>query len=100
VDGPGMGGTLSQRFEVWFASSADVGVVDESKGDKFDRVNLDLPVSHAVATTSSDLRPPPQPERHRYVTRQHVRTQFPAELHGLTLGEPAVERATQAGLQV
>jgi hypothetical protein len=29
-----------------------------------------------------------------------VRTQFPAELHGLTLGEPAVERATQAGLQV
>jgi hypothetical protein len=36
VDGASMGGPLSERFEVRFASSADVGAVDRTEWDKFD----------------------------------------------------------------
>jgi hypothetical protein len=84
VDGPSMGGPSSERLEVCFASSADVGVVDGKEGDEFDRVHLDLAITHAVATARFHFRPLPQPERHRYGTRQHLGAQFPAELHGLT----------------
>ena len=82
MDRPSMGGPSSERFEVCFASSADVGAVDGREGDQFDRLDLDLAGTHSVETARFHLRLPPQPERHRYVTRQHVRTQFPAELHG------------------
>jgi hypothetical protein len=51
-----------------------VGVVDGREGDQLDRVNLDLAVTHSIATTRSHFRPPPQPECHCYVARQNVRT--------------------------
>jgi hypothetical protein len=98
VDGSSMGGPPSERFEVCFASPVDVGVVDERKRDQFDRVNLDLAVAHAVATARFHLRPPPQPERHRYVTRQHGRTQFSAELHTPTLRQPMVDPDQDASM--
>jgi len=98
VDGPSMGGPSSERFEVCFASPVDVGVVDERKRDQVDRVNLDLAVAHAVVTAKSHLRPPPQPERHRYVTRQHMRTQLSAELHRLTLRQPVVDLDQDASM--
>src|ERR1039458_1328860 len=85
VDRASMGSPLAERFEVCFASLTYVGVVDGGEGDQFDRVNLDLAIAHAIASTRSHFRPPPQPERHRYFTRQNVPTQFPAELHGVTL---------------
>jgi hypothetical protein len=59
-----MGGPSSERFEVHFAGSVDIGLVDESERDQFDRVNLDLTVAHAVATARFHFRPLPQPERH------------------------------------
>jgi len=98
VDGPSVSGPSSERFEVCFASSADIGVVDGGEGDQFDRVNLDLAVAHAVVTAMSHLRPPPQPERHRDVTRQHVRTQLPAELHELTLRQPVMDLDQDASM--
>ena len=74
----GMGGPSSKRFEVCFAGPTDVGVVDEREGDQLNRINLDLTVGHAVTTARSHLRPPPEPERHGDVTRQHTRPQFAA----------------------
>lgn len=50
TDWPSMSGPSSERLEVGFASSADVGVVDGEKGDQFDRVNLDTAIAHGVAT--------------------------------------------------
>jgi hypothetical protein len=74
VDRPSMGGPLSERFKVCLASLEYVGVVDGREGDQLDRVNLDLAVTHSIATTRSHFRPPPQPECHCYVARQNVRT--------------------------
>lgn|ERR1700733_3543883 len=88
VNGPSMGSPSSEGFEICFASSADVGLFDGEEGDELDRVNLDPAIAHAIATARLHLRPLPQPERHRYVPRQHLGAQFPAELHGLTLRQP------------
>jgi hypothetical protein len=85
VDGPRMGGPSAERFEVCFASSADVGAVDGGERDQFDRVDLDVAFVHSVATARLHLGLSPQPERHRDVAGQHVRTQLSAELHGVTL---------------
>lgn len=85
MDGAGMGSTLPERFEVCFAGSAHIGLVDGREGDQFDRVNFDQAVAHLVATACLHFRPPPQPERHGYVTGQDGQTELPAELHGPTL---------------
>ena len=86
ADGSSMGGSLSKRFKIRFAGACDIGVVNGGEGDEFDQVNLNLAVIHAVPTASFDLRPPPQAEGHRDIASQHMGTQFPAELHRMTLG--------------
>jgi GNAT superfamily N-acetyltransferase len=100
VNWPCMGGSSSERFEVRFARPADVGVVDDGERDQLDRVDLDLAVTNAIVAPGFYLRPPPQPERHRDVSGQHVGTKFPAELHGFTLRQrevgPDPERSSAA----
>ena len=76
-----MSSPLSKGFEVCFAGSTNIGLVDGRKWDQLDRVNLDLSVAHAVPATGFHLRSPPQAERDSYVAREHVRSKFPAELH-------------------
>ena len=84
-DRTSVGGPSSECFEVCFAGSVDVGVVYESERDQFDRVNLDLAATNAVPTPRFHLRPSPQTERHRDVTRHDRVTKLAAELHGPTL---------------
>jgi len=91
VDGTGMSGPSSKGFEICFASPANVGLLDGRERDQFDRVNFDVTLAHTAPTTRFHLGPSPQPERHSDVTRQHVRSKFPAELHTHNLGHCAVD---------
>lgn len=85
VDWPGMRGPCSERFEVRFAGPLDIDAVDRTERDQLDRINLDVAFAHAVATSRLHLRPLPESERDRDVTRHYVCPQLPTELHGVTL---------------
>jgi hypothetical protein len=87
VDGPSVGSPSLEGFEVRFAGTEEVGVVDEGEGNQFDRVDLDLPTSDAVPAARLHLGSLPQAERHRDVTRQHGCSKFSAELHPQSLGQ-------------
>ncbi len=62
ADGPSMGSSRSERLEILFARSAYVLIVDESEGNPFDRVDLNVAIAYAVSTAGLHPRPPPQPE--------------------------------------
>jgi hypothetical protein len=85
LNGSSMGSPVSERFEVRFARSADIDLVDGGEGDQFDGVNFDLALGNTVTTALFHFWPFPQPERHGDVTGQHMGPQLPAELHDATL---------------
>ncbi len=54
-----MSGPPAERFEVGLTCPADVGFINECKGNRFDRVDLDLPITNAIPTTGFHTGPLP-----------------------------------------
>src|SRR5437773_236147 len=81
IDGPGVGGSPAEGFEVCFSGAADIVLVDRGEGNQFDRVDLDPARPDSVTAPRQHLPPAPEPERDRDLARQDVLTQFSAELH-------------------
>lgn len=69
-DRPGVRCAPAQSLAVGLARPSDVGLRDCSEGDELDCVDLDLPRAHPVAAALPDLRPLPEPDRERDVSRQ------------------------------
>jgi hypothetical protein len=80
-DGARMSRPLPELLPILLARVAEVGRRDGAEGDDLDRLDLDLPVTDAVATSRLDHRPAPEAERDGDVAGQHPFSQFTAELH-------------------
>jgi tetratricopeptide (TPR) repeat protein len=81
LDGPGVGGSPAERFEVRFPGAADIVLVDRAERHQFDRVDLDPARPDWVTAARQHFPPLPEPERDGDVARQDVVAQFLAELH-------------------
>ena len=81
VDRSRVRGAVAQRLAVRLASSPDVRLSDRRERDKLDGVDLDQTEADPVAAALLDLRPLPQPDRHRDIAGQDVIAQVAAELH-------------------
>jgi hypothetical protein len=80
-DGARMSRPLPELLPILLARVAEVGRRDGAEGDDLDRLDLDLPVTDAVATPNLDLGAAPETERDRDISRQHPFSQLGAELH-------------------
>ena len=81
VDRSGVRGAPAKRLSVGLAGSSDILPGDRCERDKLDRVDLNRAEANPVAAALLDLRPLPQPDRERDVSRQDVAHQLAAELH-------------------
>lgn len=81
VDRPRVRGALAQRLAIRLACSSDVRPGDRRERDQLDGVDFDLTGADSVAAALLDPWPPPQSNRDRDVSGQHVIAQLAAELH-------------------
>ena len=81
VDGPGVGGSPAEGFEVCFPGAADIVLVDRGEGNQFDRLDLDPAQSDWVTAPRQHFPLAPEPERDGDLARQDVLAQLFAELH-------------------
>src|SRR5215831_8291669 len=63
VDGPGVGGSLAESFEIRFPGAADIVLVDRAERNQFDGVDLDPARSDPATAPRQHLPPAPEPER-------------------------------------
>jgi hypothetical protein len=81
VDGPSVGGSPAEGFEVCFSGEADIVRVDRGEGNQLDRVDLDPARSDRVTAPQRHFPLAPEPERDSDLARQDVLAQLFAELH-------------------
>jgi len=81
VNGTRVSRSSAKGLEVCLAGASQVRVIDGGERDQFDRVNLNLPSFDAITAPGLHLWSPPQADRDRDLTGQHVRAQLLAELH-------------------
>ncbi len=72
VNGTSVSRSSAKGLEVFLARASQVGFIDGGERNQFDRVNLDLPNVDAITAPGLHLWPPPQAERDRDLTSQHV----------------------------
>jgi hypothetical protein len=87
-DRAGVGRPLPQGLAIDFSSSTDVARRDRSEGQKLYGLNLDLPVTNAVAATGLDLGTTPEPKRDGDIPGQHPFPKLSAENHRPRLRQP------------
>jgi hypothetical protein len=81
VDGPGVGGSPAEGFNVCLSGAADIVLVDQREGNQFDRVDLDPAWSDGVPAPRRHFPTAPEPDRDGNLARQDVLAQLLAELH-------------------
>ena len=81
ADRPRVRGAPAQALAVELAGAPDVRLGDRGERDQLDGIDLDQTGPDPVAATLLDLRPLPEPDRHRDLAGQDVVAQLAAELH-------------------
>lgn len=81
IDRSGVRGTLSQRLAVDLAGPWHVRCGDRGEWNQLHGVDLNLARANPVMAARLDLRPFPQTDRERDISRQNVIAQLAAELH-------------------
>jgi hypothetical protein len=85
ADGSGVRGTPAKRIEVAITGASNVIRRHRGERQQLNGVNFDDSAVARVTTTSLDLRPLPQPDRHRDVACGDALAQFRAEHHDVTV---------------